>query len=77
MGTMYPNIIPDYVTRDPYRSAEIAVFELLKKRLSDKYHCYYSRPWLGLTSEGEEREGEADFVVAQPDLTVCQLTGLL
>jgi hypothetical protein len=34
---------------------------------------YYSRPWLGLTPYGEEIEGEADFVLANPNLGVITL----
>lgn len=66
MAIMHPNRIPDFVLRDPYREAEIAVYKRLRDQLPDAYHCYYSRPWLGLTPEGEEREGEADFIVAHP-----------
>lgn len=67
MATMHPSRIPDYVLREPYREAEISVYEALRGSLLDGWHIYYSRPWLGLTPDGEEREGEADFVVAHPD----------
>jgi hypothetical protein len=63
---MHPSKIPEYVLRDPYREAEVSVFESLRETLPEGYHVYYSRPWLGLTPEGDEREGEADFVVAHP-----------
>lgn len=68
MATMYPAVVPDYVRADPYRGAEISVYEHLRDQLPAPYVCYYSRPWLGLTAQGEEREGEADFVVAHPAL---------
>ena len=77
MAVMHPSRIPDYVLRDPYREAEVAVYERLRDQLPDAYHCYYSRPWLGLTPEGDEREGEADFVVAHPaeGLLVIEVKG--
>lgn len=68
MAIMYPSTLPDYIRRDPYREAEVHVYERLQAQLPNTYHCYYSRPWLGLTPEGEEREGEADFVVAHAQL---------
>src|SRR5262249_13973970 len=58
---------PDYVLSDPYRAAEIEVYGRLKSDLPDEYVCYYSRPWLGLTPAGDEKEGEADFVIGHPD----------
>lgn len=64
MATMHPATLPDYVLNDIYRSAEVSVYRALKKQLPDAYHCYYSRPWLGLDRYGEEKEGEADFVIA-------------
>jgi hypothetical protein len=67
MAIMFPSALPDYIRRDPFREAEVYVYDQLKARLSDSYRCYYSRPWLGVTSQGEEKEGEADFVVAHPD----------
>lgn len=67
MAIMFPSVLPDYVRRDPFREAEVFVYEELRKQLPDSYRCYYSRPWLGLTAQGEEKEGEADFVVAHPD----------
>lgn len=67
MAVMYPTELPEYVLNDPYRAAEIDVYGRLKADLPDEYVCYYSRPWLGLTPAGEEKEGEADFVVAHPD----------
>lgn len=67
MAMMFPSVLPDYIRRDPFREAEVEVYDQLKVQLPDSYRCYYSRPWLGLTSMGEEKEGEADFVIAHPD----------
>jgi hypothetical protein len=61
---MFPSVVPDYIRRDPYREAEVWVYDRLREDLDDTWHCYYSRPWIGLTPSGEEKDGEADFVVA-------------
>ena len=67
MALMYPSVVPDYIRQDPYREAEVWVYERLREDLDDSWRCYYSRPWLGLTATGEEKDGEADFVVAHAD----------
>ena len=61
MATMHPAVLPNYVLNDIYRSAEISVYREFEKQLSNSYHCFYSRPWLGLDRFGEEKDGEADF----------------
>ncbi|KPL69293.1 hypothetical protein SZ64_14980 [Erythrobacter sp. SG61-1L] len=68
MALMFPTTLPSWVTNDPYRSAEIEVYNLMREEVPDDYVCYYSRPWLGLDEKGFERDGEADFVVAHPEL---------
>lgn len=67
MAQMYPSRIPDYILRDPYRKAEIDIYNLFSEQLSSDYVCYYSRPWLGLMPDGSEKDGEADFVIAHRD----------
>lgn len=67
MALMYPSTLPDYIRKDPYREAEVWVYERLRTDLDDSWRCYYSRPWLGLTPSGEEKDGEADFVIAHAD----------
>jgi hypothetical protein len=64
---MFPSVVPDYIRQDPYREAEVWVYDRLREDLDDDWRCYYSRPWLGLTPTGEEKDGEADFVVAHED----------
>jgi hypothetical protein len=66
MAKMYPEPLPRDVLDNPYRGAEIEVYNRLREQLPDDYICYYSRPWLGLHTNGEEKDGEADFVVAHP-----------
>jgi hypothetical protein len=77
MAKMFPSELPAYVMDDPYRDAEIEVYNRLRDETPDEFVCYYSRPWLGLDKYGNERDGEADFVVAHPDkgLLVIEVKG--
>jgi len=64
MAVMWPRKLPPDVLTNPLRAAEIQVYEHLRDRLDDTWHVFYSRPWLGLTTAGEEIDGECDFVIA-------------
>ena len=77
MAKMFPTELPTYVLDDPYRDAEIEVYNRLRDETPDDFVCYYSRPWLGLDKYGNERDGEADFLVAHPDkgLLVIEVKG--
>ena len=50
--------------KNPLRSAEIRVYNELAKQLGPHFHVFYSSPWIGTTPDGEEIDGEADFVIA-------------
>ncbi|MCH8558875.1 MAG: NERD domain-containing protein [Balneolia bacterium] len=67
MAKMFPPSLPADVVRDPMRSSEVLVYDALKEQLDSQYHVYYSSPWLGTKSDGEEIDGEADFVVAHAE----------
>lgn len=67
MASMWPRRIPQEVLQNPLRAAERRTFEALEKALDASWTVYYSRPWLGLSSSGDELDGEADFVVAHPE----------
>jgi hypothetical protein len=60
---MWPAILPSHVRKDPYRNAEVKVYDQLEKQLDSGWTVFYSRPWLGLTATGGEKDGECDFVV--------------
>ncbi len=66
MAKMWPQQIPPDVLRNPRRSTEIEVYRKLEKELDDGWWVFYSRPWLGLTATGGEKDGECDFVIAHP-----------
>jgi hypothetical protein len=61
---MWPRRIPPDVLQNPLRSTEVEVFRKLERELDDSWWVFYSRPWLGLTPAGGEKDGECDFVVA-------------
>ena len=73
MANCIPVAIPNWVLQDERRSAEIKVFEKSSKELSDDWHVFYSRPWWGLNESGGEKDGEADFVLAHPELGILFL----
>lgn len=63
---MWPRKLPRQVRESPLRSAEVKVYDLLAEQLGPEWTVFYSRPWLGLTPTGVEKDGEADFVVVHP-----------
>lgn len=72
MARVYPERIPEHILSDPRRTAECAVFEALTQ-LPDSFNVYYSVAWLSRRLTGDAQDGEADFVVAHPELGVLIL----
>lgn len=64
---MWPRRLPQEVLENPLRFAEIKVYNLLNQVLDESFTVFYSRPWLGLTPSGAERDGECDFFVAHAE----------
>jgi hypothetical protein len=67
MAQMWPRRLPREIRQNPLRSAECRVFDCFESLFDHNWTVFYSRPWLGLSSTGDEIEGEADFVVAHAD----------
>jgi hypothetical protein len=65
---MWPAVLPRQVRENSLRSSEVRIYDLLASRLGGGWVVFYSRPWLGLTPSGEEKDGESDFVVMHPAL---------
>jgi len=63
---MWPAVLPRQIRDNSLRSAEVKVYDLLASALGKGWVVFYSRPWLGLTPSGEEKDGECDFVVMHP-----------
>lgn len=73
MAKLWPSQFPSELAHDPKRSAEKQVFKNLKNQLPEEFEVYYSRPWWGLDMDGQEKHGEADFIVAHAELGVLFL----
>lgn len=69
MPRMFPGV-RDPTTRS---SAERRLYEAMARELSDKWVVFHSVKWIGQDSQGRPRDGEADFVLAHPDLGVLTL----
>lgn len=71
---MYPPKLPIDVRRDPKRSAEVKVFDRLETdpTMNEKWSVYYSYNWIE-NVDGRTRDGEADFVIAHPDVGILVL----
>lgn len=63
---MWPAILPRQIRENSLRAAEVKIYDLLAEKLGTGWTVFYSRPWLGLTTSGEEKDGECDFVVMHP-----------
>ena len=73
MAVMWPRTLPPEVTGNMLRSTECNVFRRLEAVLDDSFVVFYSRPWLGLKPDGEEIDGECDFIVAHANLGMLTL----
>ena len=73
MAVMWPRVLPPDVKGNTLRSTECEVFRRLEAVLDDFFFVFYSRPWLGLKPDGEEIDGECDFVVAHSRLGILTL----
>ena len=73
MPKIFPNQLQNWVLRDERRSAEIKVFNKCVEQLPEDWYVFYSRPWWGLNERGGEKDGEADFILAHPDIGILFL----
>lgn len=72
MSRIYPERLPESLLLDPKRSAERAVYTALSQ-LSAPFVIFYSVSWLSRSPNSDAQDGEADFVVAHPDLGLLVL----
>ena len=68
MAKIYPEKLPESILSDPKRSAERDVYNKLAD-LPSSFVVFYSVAWQS-RKNGVTRDGEADFVIAHPDLGV-------
>jgi hypothetical protein len=71
MARIYPERLPESALQDPRRAAERRIYTLLSE-LPSSFNVFYSVAWLSRSSDGVY-DGEADFVIAQPDLGILVL----
>jgi hypothetical protein len=72
MAKFFPDRPPQSIIDDPSRRAELRVFEALKG-LPEKYRVFYSLHWQSHQPFLGAKEGEADFIIAHPDMGVIIL----
>jgi superfamily I DNA/RNA helicase len=70
MAVMWPHELPLEISSNILRMGECNVYRKLQNVLEDPFVVYYSRPWIGLTPYGEEKDGECDFLIAHPNLGI-------
>jgi hypothetical protein len=73
MATVFPSPLPESVIHDAGREAERRVYDALAGLLGPEHCVFYSVAWLTKAAGQAARDGEADFVVAHPDLGVLVL----
>jgi hypothetical protein len=71
MARMSPRPFPANPGTDYQRGAECRVYEALDRALRDDYSVFYGARWL--STRGRPHDGEADFVIAHPDLGLLVL----
>ena len=67
MAKLYPEQLPEHVLSDPRRQAERKVFEILSW-LGTSFSVFYSVAWQVRNVKSGARDGEADFIIAHPEL---------
>jgi len=67
LAKIFPQKPPQSVLEDPKRSAELNVFKALKS-LPDPYVIFYSSHWQKHNVYEGVKEGEADFIIAHPEM---------
>ena len=73
MALMWPRTLPPDVTGNTLRNTECDVFRQLDAVLDGSFVVFYSRPWLGLRPDGEEIDGECDFIIAHAEMGMLTL----
>jgi len=77
MARMFPDRYPERVRTDPARAGEREVYEALGDGLPDRYSVFGWVSWILKNPASRAYDGEADFVIADPDrgLLVLEVKG--
>ncbi len=73
MPTMFPTPLPETVIRNPAREAERDVYPALQAQLDEGHLVFYSVAWLAKSKGEGARDGEVDFVIANPQKGILLL----
>jgi DNA replication protein DnaC len=69
MAIIRPEVLDEDIYSDPFRKAEITVFEACK-RLPNKWYVLYGVFWKDDSLRSSKTEGEADFVIVGPEIGI-------
>ncbi len=67
MAKIYPERFPQWAKDDPKRSAERRVYKAVSM-LPDEYTVFYSTAWQVRDPRSGAQDGEADFIIAHPEM---------
>jgi len=77
MATMFPRPLPEDARRDPRRAGERSMYDAFARLLPADVRVFYRLAWLAKRRKLGARDGEMDFLVADPDrgLLVIEVKG--
>ena len=65
----YPSVLPKHILHENGRAAEVETFNAFKEDMPKGFHVFYSCYWLDKRENPvPSQDGEADFVIAHPEL---------
>lgn len=68
-----PRMIPTPISPATRSEAEKTLYAALRDALDDDFVVFHSVAWQGLGADGRRRDGEADFLIAHPELGLLVL----
>ncbi len=77
MALMFPRPLPEETRRDAGRAAERLLYESFERLLPATVRVFYRFAWLAKRRNAGARDGETDFLIADPDrgLMVLEVKG--
>ncbi len=71
MAKMIPEILNPETKNNPRKQGEIKFYQCLQNKLGNDWTVFYNVNWLGKAyASGNTRDGETDFIVANPKFGV-------
>jgi ATP:corrinoid adenosyltransferase len=77
MALMFPRPLPEETRRDAGRAAERLLYDFFERLLPATVRVFYRFAWLAKRRNAGARDGETDFLIAEPDrgLMVLEVKG--